>query len=328
MSRYIAKRLVYLVFVFFLLSVIVFAIYQFVPGDRAAMMVDESLRTRNPVLYQKMYQQARLDLGLDKPVYVQYFSWIGKMLQGDFGFSSQYRQPVKNIVSAPLWNTVQLNILNLILVFAITIPLGITTAVRKNSTYDNVVQVGTVIGMSIPSFVLALIFICFFAVMIPIFPISGMVTAGASFNGFFDEFIDRVYHMLLPVIVLTVSSLAGITRYIRSAMSDELTKDYIRTARAKGLTEKVVIYSHAFRNSMIIVVSIFAGWFLGIFGGSIAIEQMFLFNGIGLVTIQGLRTQDFSIVMAMNMFYIVISLVGNLLTDICYTLVDPRVKLT
>ena len=328
MARYIVKRLIYLVFVFFLLSIIMFAIYQMVPGDRAAMMIDESIRNKNPELYQRVYEQARRDLGLDKPVYVQYFLWIGKMLTGDFGYSGQHKMPVKDVVATPLWNTVKLNILNLILVFIITIPLGITTAVRKFSLYDNVVQVGTVIGMSIPSFVLALVFICFFAVKFPIFPISGMVTAGAEFESGWAEFLDKLWHMLLPVIVMTVSSLAGITRYIRSAMSEELTKDYIRTARAKGLKEKVVIYSHAFRNSLIIVVSIFAGWFLSIFGGSVVIESMFLYKGIGEIMITGLKTQDFSIVLAMNMFYVLLSLVGNLLTDLCYTIVDPRVKLT
>lgn len=327
MLRYILKRLMYLVFVFFILSIIMFGIFKMVPGDPAKMMIDPELASKDPARYQAAYEQAQKELGLDKPVYVQYAKWITKMLTGDFGYSSQYRMPVVNVIKAPMVATVKMNIINLILVFAITIPLGITTAVRKNSIYDNLVQIVTVIGVSLPMFIIALIGIYFFCVKIPFFPISGMSTPGANYTGL-AKILDELKHMALPVIVMTLASLASITRYVRGAMIEVLRMDFIRTARAKGLREKVVIYSHAFRNALIPVVTVLTWWFVGIFGGSIVIEGTFLYNGMGQVMITSLRQLDFGVVLTMNMFYVLLSLVGNLVMDLSYMLVDPRVKLS
>lgn len=327
MLRYILKRLVYLVFVFFILSIIMFGIFKMVPGDPARMMVDIELAQKDPVKYQLAYEKARADLGLDKPIYVQYASWMGKMLKGDFGYSAQYRQPVKAVIKDPLINTAKLNIVNLILVFAITIPLGITTAVRKYSIYDNAVQVITVVGISMPSFVIALVMIYFFAVKIQVFPISGMEDVSANYTGF-RHILDVLHHMGLPLIVMTFGGLASITRYVRGSMIDVLRMDFIRTARAKGLREKVVIYSHAFRNALIPVVTVLTWWVIGIFGGSVVIESVFLWNGIGKVLIDSLKQQDFALVLTMNMFYVLLSLLGNLVMDLAYMAVDPRVKLS
>lgn len=326
MLKYILKRLLYLVCVFFIVSILMFGIYKMVPGDPARMMVDTSKATTDPVRYEQMYQQAREQLGLDKPVVVQYFSWITKMLQGDFGYSSYYRQDVKDIVAVPMKNTIMLNVGAMIVIFAITIPLGIVTAVKKYSTFDNVVQVGSVIGYSLPTFIVALIFIFLFAVKFPVFPISGVNSPGFSGTGF-EKFLDTFYHMLLPMIVMAVGSLGGITRYVRTAMIEVLRMDYIRTARAKGLKEKVVIYSHAFRNALIPVVTILTSWFVGVFGGSVVIESIFSWNGIGKVLFDALKQQDFAVVLAMQMFYVVLTLLGNLIMDLGYCLVDPRVKL-
>ncbi len=327
MLRYILKRLMYLVFVFFILSIIMFGIFKMVPGDPAKMMIDPELAAKDPAKYQAAYEQAKKELGLDKPIYVQYAIWITKMLTGDFGYSVQYRMPVVNVIKAPMVATLKINIINLILVFAITIPLGIATAVRKNSILDNVVQVVTVVGVSLPMFIIALLGIYFFCVKIQIFPISGMETPGANFTGMAKVF-DELKHMALPIIVMTLASLASITRYVRGAMIEVLRMDFIRTARAKGLREKVVIYSHAFRNALIPVVTIMTAWFVGIFGGSIVIESTFLYNGMGQVLITSLRQQDFAVVLTMNMFYVLLSLVGNLVMDLSYMLVDPRVKLS
>ncbi|MEG0767044.1 MAG: ABC transporter permease, partial [Clostridia bacterium] len=265
-------------------------------------------------------------LGLDKSLVEQYFYWVGNMLIGNFGYSSQHRVPVAQLIAAPMGNTIVLNLISLVLVFAITIPLGIITAVKHRSTLDNVVQIGTVIGISLPAFLLSLLFIFVFAVKIRLFPISGMVTAGLVGTPM-QMFWDRLHHMCLPLIVMTVSSMAGITRYVRSAMIEALRQDYIRTARAKGLREKVVIYSHAFRNALIPIVTILTMWFVGIFGGSVVIESIFSYNGIGRVLIVALKQLDFSVVLCMNMFYAVLTLLGNLLMDLAYGLVDPRVKL-
>ena len=327
MFKYIVKRLGYVVFVFFIVSIIMFAIYKAVPGDPARMMIDSSKAASDPEVYEQLYQAARERLGLDKPVVVQYFSWIGNMLTGDLGFSATYRRPVADIIADPIGNTVLINVASLILVFAITIPLGIVTAVRKGGILDNSVQIGTIIGYSLPGFVIALIFIFLFTNLMPIFPISGMNTAGMDGTDW-EMFWDKMYHMALPCIVMTFSSLGSITRYVRAAMIDVLRQDYIRTARAKGLREKVVIYSHAFRNALIPIVTILTGWIISVFGGSVVIESMFLWNGIGKVLYDALMQRDFMVVLAMQMFYVILSLLGNLLMDLAYMMVDPRVKLS
>ncbi len=326
MLFYIAKRLGYLFFVLFIISIILFGIFKSVPGDPAHMMLEGQRQSLQPEQYEQLYQQTREQLGLDKNIVVQYLSWAKNTISGDFGYSLLHKKPVIEVIKTPMVNTITLNLVTMILVFAITIPLGITTAVKKNSAYDNFVQVGSVVGYSIPSFVTALIFIVIFSVTLGIFPISGFITAGSSATGF-SYFLDRLHHMALPVIVMTFGSLGGITRYVRGAMIDALASDYIRTARAKGLREKVVVYSHAFKNSLIPLVTVMTGWFVSLFGGSIIIESIFNWNGMGQLLITSLRGQDFAVSMALQVFYVLLVLVGNLIADLGYALVDPRIKL-
>ena len=191
---------------------------------------------------------------------------------------------------------------------------------------DNAVQVVTIIGYSIPVYIIALIFIWFFAVTFEIFPVSGSQTPGASYTGI-RQFLDRLYYISLPVIVMTFGSLGGMTRYVRAAMIEALSMDYIRTARAKGLREKVVIYSHAWRNALLPVITVIISWFLGIFGGSVIIENTFGLNGMGSLYYQGLMNNDYELALAIQMFYIVVSLIGQLVTDLSYGFVDPRVRI-
>ena len=181
-------------------------------------------------------------------------------------------------------------------------------------------------GYSLPSFIIALLFIFAFAVKIPIFPISGVRSAGFSGSGV-ELVLDTLWHMALPVIVLSISGIGSITRYVRAEMIDVLRMDYIKTARAKGLKEKTVIYMHAFRNALIPIVTIATAWVVTLFGGSVVIENVFLWPGLGQMLINGLLQRDFSIVLTMQMFYVVLSLTGNVIMDIAYTIVDPRVRL-
>ena len=267
MVRYLLRRLLYIVFVFLIVSILLFGIYKLMPGDPARMMLDSTIANTDPVRYQAMYEAARERHGLNDPIPIQYVKWIGNMLTGNFGYSMTYRMDV-----------------------------------------------------------IALTLIFLLAVKLPLFPISGVSTAGFEGNAF-EKALDVLYHMCLPLLVLVLSSIGGLTRYVRAAMIDALRMDYIRTARAKGLREKVVIYSHAFRNALIPIVTIITGWFVGVFGGSVVIETIFMWNGIGKVLIDALRQQDFPVVLAMQMFYVVLTLAGNLLMDLGYCLVDPRVKL-
>lgn len=322
-GRWLVKRLIYIVFVFFIISILMFAIYKALPGDPVKMMMSDNVK---PEVYQQQYDTIRKQLGLDEPVPVQYVKWITNMLRGDFGYSTEYRRAVKDVIGVPMRNTVLLNLFSMVVVFLIAVPLGITQAVKKNSIFDKVIQVITIVGYSVPSFVIALLAIYVFAIKIPIFPISGVKTAGFDGTGV-AAFFDAAKHMALPVLVMSVGGIGSIARYVRASMIDALRMDYIKTARSKGLREKVVIYVHAFRNALIPIVTVTTWWLIGLFGGSIVIETIFLWDGLGKMMISGLNQRDFSVVLAMQMFYVILSLLGNVIMDIAYTLVDPRVRL-
>ena len=248
------------------------------------------------------------------------------MLEGNFGYSNLYKRSVVDVIKTPMGNTIFINIFSTIAALGITIPLGIFCAVRKGKKFDSATQVVTMLGYSIPIYIIALIFMYIFCVLWRVFPIMGTKTAGMEYANGWEEFVDMLYHIALPVIVMTFGSLGGMTRYVRSSMIDALSMDCIRTARAKGLREKVVIYSHAWRNALLPVITSILGWFLAVFSGSVIIENTFSLNGMGKLYWQGLNNMDFELVLAIQMFYSIVSLVGSLLIDISYGLVDPRVR--
>ena len=339
MGKYILKRLGYLVIVAIILSFILYMIYSLVPANRAHTDAQALIKTMKNVTeeekaeielhYQRMY-------GTDtNNKVVRYLRWVGVyplydgsyngLLQGNFGYSYDYKKPVVEMVKWPMINTIKINIYATILALGITIPLGIHCAVKRGSKRDQAVQVFTIVGYSLPTFLIAILFIWVFCAKLGWFPPSGMGTPGNTYTGI-RAYLDEMYYMALPLIVSTFCSLGGMTRYVRASMIDSLSMDCIKTARAKGLREKVVIYSHAFRNALIPIVSLVVGWFLGIFGGSIMIENIFAWNGMGRIMITALRTADYDVVMLMQMFYIILSLLGTLVIDIVYGLVDPRVR--
>ncbi|MBR2067023.1 MAG: ABC transporter permease, partial [Solobacterium sp.] len=248
------------------------------------------------------------------------------LLEGNFGHSSFFKKPIVSVISEPIQTTVFINIFATILALGITIPLGIYCAVHKGGRFDNFTQVFTIIGYSIPSYIIALVFIFVFAVLLRIFPVSGMGTPGSNYTGL-QFYLDRLYYFALPLLVMTFGSLGGMTRYVRAAMIDALSMDHIKTARAKGVKEKTVIYSHAWRNALLPIITIIIGWFLGIFGGSVIIENTFSINGMGSLYIKALNNHDYDLALAMQMFYTVVSLVGALITDLSYGFVDPRVRI-
>ena len=312
--------------VFFVVSIIMFTLFNNVPGDRALNQVQNLRGKVSAEVFEERYQEAREKLGLDDPIPVRYVKWMGNLVKGDLGYSTFYKKDVKDVLGQPLANTVFINIFATILALGITIPVGIYCAVKKFSKFDNTVQALTIVGYSVPQFIVALVFIYIFAVKLGWFPISGMNSPNFQGTGM-AAIVDRMRYLALPVIVMTVASLGGMTRYVRAAMIDALSMDYIRTARAKGLKEKVVIYSHAWRNALLSVTTLIIGWFMSIFMGSIIIEQMFQINGIGKMYYVGLMNQDYDLALAIQMLYCIITLIGNLLTDVSYGIVDPRVRI-
>ncbi len=313
-----------------------YAVYNLIPTDPARQELEPLRQGLKAEEYETLYKQTRQRMGLDDPLVVRYLRWMGLwtdvdgtyngVMEGNFGYSNLYKRNVIEVIKAPMGNTIFINIFSTIAALGITIPLGIYCAVHKGKRFDGATQVITMLGYSIPVYITALVFMFFFCVFWRIFPIMGTKTPGLSYANKWEEFVDMLYHIALPVIVMTFGSLGGMTRYVRSSMIDALSMDYIRTARAKGLKEKVVIYSHAWRNALLPVITSILGWFLSIFSGSVIIENTFSLNGMGRLYWQGLNNLDFELVLAIQMFYSIVSLVGSLLIDISYGIVDPRVR--
>ena len=337
MVRYIAKRLVYIVIVFFVVSLMMYFVYNLIPSDPALVQMEPLRKSLKPEEFNRQYQELRKKLGLDDPLIVRYARWMGLvkdvdgtysgLLQGDFGYSVSYKRNVVEIIKIPMANTIILNLISTIITLAITIPLGIYCAVHARKTSDTIIQASTIIGYSLPTYLIGILFIYIFAVLLHIFPVGGAKTPGATYTGT-RELLDRLYYMSLPIIVLVFTGLAGMTRTVRAAMIDTLSQDYIRTARAKGLKEKVVIFSHAWRNALLPVSTSIMGWIISVFtGGALVIENTFSLNGTGKLYWSGLSTTDYELVLAMQMFYTLVSLIGVLLTDVIYTIVDPRVRI-
>ena len=343
MLKYVLKRFGYMLMVVMILTLLMYSVYNLIPNDRAATAARaEITANKNMSLdYDVLYARYQRFYGTDGNLVTRYLRWMGfvpfsavdegdepvykGLIQGNLGTSYEQNKPVLEVLKEPMKNTIFINIFATFAALGITIPLGIFCAVKKGSKRDTAVQVGTIVGYSLPSFVIAILFIWVFVSLLGWFPAGGMSTTGADYTGL-RAFGDRMYHLALPLIVMTFTSLGGMTRYVRAAMIDALSMDCVRTARAKGVREKVVIYSHAWRNALIPVVTLVVGWFIGIFGGSLMIENIFSLNGVGRVYNQSLMKADFEVVLALQMFYVIISLLGNLVIDLVYGLVDPRIR--
>lgn len=256
-----------------------------------------------------------------------YFAWLGNMLKGDLGDSFLYQQPVATVIADHMWVSFIISLVALVFQFAISIPLGITSATHQYSVADYAVTVITMIGISLPSFFFAALLIKIFSSWLGWFPAFGLVTGGASSTGI-AYVLDMLHHLVLPMIVLVVLSIGGLMRYTRTNMLEVLNSDYIRTARSKGLSEKKVIYVHAFRNTMIPLMTLLAGILPSLFGGAMITEEVFAIDGIGRLAYKALQQGDVPFIMGYNMFLAVLTVIGTLLSDLMYAVVDPRVKLS
>ncbi len=322
MLRYILKRILILIPVVFLVSVLIFGIVKIMPGDPVDLMLSPDIsQAQYEASYDAMYQK----LGLDKSLPEQYLIWITDIFSGEFGYSSTENKPVAEVIAEPMKNTFILNIGVNFLYLAIAIPVGIRCAVKRSSLFDNAWQTFSLITYSTPSFFLAIFLIYIFSVGLSWLPMGGMPSS-ATLSGM-DLVISWIRTLALPTITLTIVSLAGAVRYIRNAMIEALNQDYIRTARSKGLSEKVIIYRHAFKNALIPVSYIIVGTLFSLFAGSALIESVFQYNGIGALIVEAVLNRDNQLVITLNLFYATLSLVSVLVADIVYAAVDPRIKL-
>lgn len=291
-----------------------------VPGDYVA-----NITAGNPNITAEMEERMREVYGLDKGLMEGYFSWLGDALHGDFGTSFIYQKPVSQVIMrfAPI--TFVLAFTAMIFEVLIAIPLGILAARKQYSKTDYVIVAITLMGISLPSFFFAAILRLVFSIGLGVLPLSGMVNARAGYEGF-ARIMDIGKHLILPVIVFVITGVGGLLRYTRNNMLEVLSSDYVRTARAKGLPERKVIGKHAFRNTLIPIVTMVGGMIPGLFGGAVITEGIFALEGLGNVAFTAVMKGDIPYLMGFNMFLAVLTLIGTLISDILYAVVDPRVR--
>jgi len=304
LTQYIIKKLLLMIPLLIGLTLIVFLILHLAPGDPVDLMV-------GPNVTPEVYENVRNKLGLDKPLYVQYFTFLKNVLRGDLGTSILKNVPVKDLIAERFPITLKLGVLSLLVSFAIAIPIGIQAAKYRNTPVDYLSMTFALVGISIPTFGFGLTLLYIFAYKLRWFPVSGH---------------DTLLHLVLPVFTVGLTDAAVTARMVRSSMLEVMGEDYIRTARSKGLSEKVVMNKHALKNALISVITLLGmrmGWILG---GSAILETVFSIPGLGRLMVDGIFSRDYPVVQGSMLVLGVSVLVGNLIADILYALVDPRIK--
>lgn len=319
MRQYIVRRLLQMVPVLIGVSILLFTVFAMAPGDAIDSMGLERVSAERKAELRRMY-------GLEGPIHVRYINWVKKAVQFDFGNSIKHAQPVSEVINSFVWNSFMLSLTSFILSVLIAVPIGVISATKQYSGFDKFFTVFALLGISVPSFFFGMVLIKIFAVDLKLFPVSGMITPGVKHTAF-QHVLDVMKHMFLPLIVLTLGSVASLMRYTRTSMLEVIRQDYIRTARSKGLKEKVVVYKHALRNGLIPVITILGMHLPALFGGAIITEQIFVWPGIGKVALEAIQARDYPLLMGFEMLLAILTLFGNLIADITYSLVDPRIRL-
>jgi peptide/nickel transport system permease protein len=315
MLSYIIRRTLGAIPLLFGITIISFLIIKMAPGDPASLMMDPNISPADKEKFMEKY-------GLNDPIPVQYVKWVGNMLQGDFGTSLIRKGvPVSEMIMNRLPNTLLLMVVSTIIAMLISIPFGVLSATRPYTKIDYTVTVASFVGLATPNFWLGLILIMVFAVHLKWFPTGGVATLNAPFSIW-----DRIHHLILPAFVLASADMASLTRYTRSSMLEVIKQDYIRTARAKGLKERKVIYKHGLRNGLIPIITIFGLLLPTFIGGSVVVEKIFGWPGIGLLFIDSAFQRDYPVLMALTVISAVFVVIGNLIADILYAIFDPRIE--
>jgi peptide/nickel transport system permease protein len=320
MKQYTIRRLLIMIPILLGVSILVFAIIAAIPGDAIDAQFGASRLSAERIA------EIKASLGFDQPVWQRYFTWLGSALKGNFGYSFQFNEPVTQVIHAFIWNSFLLALVAFILEMAIAIPVGVLSATKVHSAFDVIFTIVAFAGISLPSFFLALLLQKVFAVDLAWLPLDGMSTVGVAMNGG-QAILDVVQHMVLPVICLTMMQIGGTMRYVRTSMLEVIHQDYIRTARSKGLSERVVIYKHALKNAAIPIVTFIGNAIPGLFSGAMITETVFGWPGIGKVFLQSIDKRDYMFMMGYVMLLALLIMLGNLLSDILYSVADPRIRL-
>jgi len=266
--------------------------------------------------------------GFDQPIPVQYIRWASQVIQGNFGRSFVTGEKVLDMIAARLPATLFLNFLTLIIIYALSIPIGIISAIKQYSWFDHVVTFYAFLGQSMPQFWLALLLLFYVGLRFPFIQTAGMSSYGVTVatEGLWAVLVDRSRYLILPLTVVTFSNLASITRYMRASMLDVINQDYVRTAKAKGLAPKIVILKHAFRNALLPLVTMMGFELPILFSGSVIIETIFAWPGVGLLSWNAVMQRDYQVIMAFNLLGASMMVLGSFLADMLYLVVDPRIK--
>ncbi|HNV56744.1 MAG TPA: ABC transporter permease [Smithellaceae bacterium] len=324
MFSYLVKRVLFMIPLLLGITIICFFVMRLAPGSPTDLQTQ-----MNPKASAEMRQRLMSLYELDKPVYVQYASWLTKLARGDLGtsFSSDHR-PVADKILERLPITIAINLLSLIIIIAVAVPIGVLSAVHQDSLFDKVMSVIVFIGFAAPTFWLALLLMIFFGIHLGWLPISGLRSLNYEYLSAWEQLVDLAAHLVLPVFISAFGGLAGLSRYMRANMLEVIRQDYILTARAKGLSERQVIYKHALRNALLPAITILGLSIPGLIGGSVIFETIFAIPGMGQLFYMSVMARDYPTVMGILLIGAVLTLVGNLIADVSYAAADPRIRIS
>ena len=326
MTTYIIKRILLMIPTIFGITIVAFLIIHLAPGDPAAMKA-RAAEGLMEGLTEEAIQKTRELYGLDKPLYEQYWLWLKRIATLDFGDSIKFNRPIWDVLKERIPVSLKLALTAIILAYLISIPLGIYSASHQYTQLDRTMTLVLFIMYSLPSFWVATMLIVFLGGgdFLDLFPVFGLQSIGAANMGFWARFWDTAWHLVLPVFCMTYASLAVLSRYMRTSMLEVIRQDYITTARAKGLTEGKVIYKHALRNSLIPIITLLSGILPAVVGGSIIIETIFTIPGMGRLAWEAILARDYPLIMTELTIVSFLTLFGILMSDILYSVVDPRI---
>lgn len=331
MTEYVIKRILLFIPTLVVITFITFLVCRLAPGDPTEMKIGRTQEAQKADAKNLMTEQAKefykKQFGLDKPIPTQYVIWLGNVLKGDFGNSFKDNRPVLEKILERLPVSISISVMSFFLIYLIAIPVGIYSAARQYSFADRFTTVLLFILYSLPNFwvgTLAIVFLCNVEYL-KIFPTAGIRSEDFDSLSFFGKVQDRFMHMFLPVTISSLTSFAFTSRQMRSSMLEVIRQDYIRTARAKGLSEKKVVLKHALRNSLIPIITLFGGLLPAMVGGSVIIETIFSIPGIGQLAFQAILDRDYPLVQAELVLVSVLTVIGLLVVDILYSIVDPRI---
>lgn len=313
MYRYMAMRLLQGIVLLIVVSVIMFVVIRKAPGGPAVLLQQD--------ITKEMAESMSKELGLDRPIYVQYVDWASNLLKGNLGQSLSLKRPVADLIKARMGATLWLAGSAMLLATVIAIPLGVLSAVRRYSFFDYLATGIAFFGVSIPVFWFGLMLIIIFSVTLQWLPSGGMYTVGKDFS-----MVDRIRHVIMPAIVLSSASMAQLARYTRSSMLSVLREDFVRTAKSKGLSERLVLYKHALRNAMIPVVTMLGVIIPRLVSGAAITEAIFSWPGMGRLAVDAAFQRDYPLIMALTLLVSLIVILAGQLVDLLYVLIDPRIK--